>query len=56
MLQYAETLVPRWTKLTAGSILAPFHFSEFEESVLNRSALHWALERKVELHLEPSSR
>ena len=30
--------MPRWKKLTADSMPAPFHFSNFEESVLARSA------------------
>jgi hypothetical protein len=34
---YAETLMPRWKKLTTGSIPAPFHFSNFEETVSDRS-------------------
>jgi hypothetical protein len=38
MLPYAETLMPRWKKLTGGSIPAPFHFSNFEESVLQVEA------------------
>ena len=37
MLPYAETLMPRWKKLMGGSLPAPFHFSNFEESVLDRS-------------------
>jgi hypothetical protein len=33
-LPYVETLMPRWKKLTAGSMPAPIQFSNFEESVL----------------------
>ena len=36
MLPYAETFMPRWKKLTADSMPAPLHFSNFEESVLDR--------------------
>ena len=39
MLPYAETLMPRWEKLTAGFIPAPSHFFNFEESVLDSSDL-----------------
>ena len=39
MLPYAETLMPRWEKLTADSVPAPFHFSNFEESVSKRSVM-----------------
>jgi hypothetical protein len=37
MLPYAETLMPRMKKLTGDFIPAPSHFSNFEESVLDRS-------------------
>jgi hypothetical protein len=37
MLSYAETLMLRWKKLTVSSVPVPFHFSNFEESVLGRS-------------------
>ena len=33
MLPYSETLMPKWKKLTDGTIPAPFQFSNFEESV-----------------------
>jgi hypothetical protein len=44
MLTYAETLMPRGKKLTGGSIPAPLHFSNFEESVLAvlSQRLRWA--------------
>jgi len=37
MLPYAETLIPRTVELTDGCIPAPFHFSNFEKSVLDKS-------------------
>ena len=37
MLPYAETLMPRWKKLTTDSMPAPFHFSNFERSVFDSS-------------------
>jgi hypothetical protein len=53
MLPYAETLMPRWKKLTAESIPAPSHFSNFEDSVFDRSgAKSTAKAEENELTLE----
>jgi len=58
MLPYAETLMPRWKKLTVDSMPAPFHFSNFEESVLDRSVQAWELSQRKSpwKHLQPATR